>query len=239
MEHFVSEMDAAGVTHGVAWGRDVDDATESTDNDDLVRLIAEFPGRFTGFAGLYVRDDVQQSLAEVERVFELGLRGVALEPGVRVPPLRCDAGLLYPIYQKLTDLGGILALTVSTLTGYDQTYSDPDAVARVAADFPSLPIVVGHACWPWVTQSCAAAVRHSNIYLLPDCYGIRLPAHMEWVEAANTFLQDQMLYGSAYPAGSLEYFVAGYRALPYRPEVQQQVLYGNAARLLGLDAAVQ
>jgi uncharacterized protein len=121
--------------------------------------------------------------------------------------------------------------------GEDMTYSNPVAVDRVAGDFPSLPIVVSHAFWPWIDQGIGLLFRRRNVFLLPDQYGPTMPGHLQWVEAANTALSDRFLFGSAYPSSlAPKGMVEAYSRLPYKDEVRHKVLYANAARLLGLAA---
>ena len=59
------------------------------------------------------------------------------------------------------------------------------------------------------------------------------PFAQEYFRAANTYLQDQYLFGSAYPFYALKPAVDNNRAA-LRPQVHQKVFYDNAARLLGL-----
>jgi predicted TIM-barrel fold metal-dependent hydrolase len=62
-----------------------------------------------------------------------------------------------------------------------------------------------------------------------------MPGTTEWVQAANSYLQDRMLFGTAYPYQGVKQMVDSYLKLPYRPEVLEKVMYKNAARLLGLE----
>ena len=115
-----------------------------------------------------------------------------------------------------------------------RSYSDPALVDRVAANFPRLKIVVGHSFWPWVAQAIGMAYRRPNVFLMPDFYGIACAGHRQWVEAANTLLADQILFGSCYPLAGIGPMVDGYRRLGFSDEALQCVMGGNAARLLGM-----
>lgn len=237
MPKLLQEMHESGVTHGVIWSRATADPTESTPNEDIAAIVKEHPGLFSGLGGVCVRGDVAAAVAEVDRAIqELGLKGITVEPGFHQPPLYADDAKLYPVYQRCQELGGILAFTVSGLLGPDLSYANPEAVDRVAADFPGLKIVISHACWPWVTQGCGVAFRRPNVYLLPDVYGVGMPGHLQWVEAANLYLQSRMLFGSAFPVLGVKQMVEGYQQLPYKEGVKESVLYHNAAKLLGLAA---
>lgn len=180
--------------------------------------------------------DIGSAVADVDiAITKLGLKGITIEPGFHQPALHADNPRFYPVYQRCQELGAIVAFTISGLLGPDLSYSNPEAVDRVAADFPNLKIVVAHAFWPWVTQSCGIAFRRPNIYLLPDAYGIGMPGYTHWVDAANIYMQDRLLFGSSFPVLGVEQAIEGYSALPYKPGVMEKVLYRNAAELLGLS----
>lgn len=242
MPIFMEELDAAGVTHAVIWGRKGSDPNESTNDDDVAELVKAFPKRFSGFGGIRVplAGEVSRAVDDVEKILaELKLKGVTLEPGFSMSPTRgADDPRLYPIYERCDRLGGILAFTISVRAGEDMTYSNPVAVDRVAGDFPALKIVVSHAFWPWIDQGIGLLFRRPNVSLLPDQYGPTMPGHLQWVEAANTALSDRFLFGSAYPSSlDPKGMVEAYMRLPYREEVKRKIFYENAARLLGIDAS--
>lgn len=232
----LAELRECGVTHGVVWGRAVPDPKESTTNEDIAAIVAEHKGLFSGLGGVCVGQDIGAAVAAVDTaITKLGLKGITVEPGFHQPPLYADNPKFYPVYQRCQELGGIVAFTMSALLGPDLSYSNPEAVDRVAADFPNLKIVVSHAFWPWVAQSCGVAFRRPNIYLLPDVYGIGMPGYLQWVEAANTYLQDRLLFGSAFPVLGVKQTVEGYQKLLYKTGVLEKVLYQNAAKLLELS----
>jgi len=244
MEKLGSEMAASHVTRAVVWGRAVDDPGESTSNDDVAVIVSQNSDTFAaGLGGICPRgvgaDEIAEAVTETHRAIAvLGLRGVTFEPMFGVKPVaHPNEERFYPIYERCQQLGGILGLTISRGSGHDQDlgHCDPVHVDRVARTFPKLTIVVSHAFWPWVNESCGLAFRRDNVYLIPDMYGVGMPGHLSWVELANTVAPHKILFGSAYPIVGIRELVAGYRALPYRSEeIRDMVMYGNAARLLGL-----
>ena len=94
--------------------------------------------------------------------------------------------------------------------------------------------LVRHACWPWVTEACGVAFRRQNVYLIPDAYGVNMPGYQQWVEAANTYLADRLLFGTAFPITPLKPMVEAFRKLPFRADVREKVEYKNAQKLLRL-----
>jgi uncharacterized protein len=238
MEKLLQEMGASGTTYGVVWGRADMDVRNSTPHEDIAAIVKEHPkSMIAGFGGITLRDGLKPALAEVESSMrKYNLKGITVEPGWSGMPLHhADDPMLYPIYDLCQDLGGILAFTISCRMGSDMSYSNPESVDKVARDFPHLKMVISHAFWPSVEQSCGLAFRRENVYLLPDLYGWCSPGHTKWVEASNTFLQDRMVYGSSYPLMGVKEMVDAYSRLPYKDSVREKVMYKNAACLLDFE----
>lgn len=233
----LDEMKACNVVHGVVWGRADLLPGQSVPHEDVAAILAANPEVFVaGFGGITLQGGIRKAVAEVERAKKLGLKGVTVEPGWSgMPDKRADDASLYPIYEACQELDLILAMTSGARMGPDISYASPEACDRVARDFGRMQIVVSHAFWPWVEESCGLDFRRENVWLLPDLYGWSSAGHGKWIEAANTFLADRLLFGSAYPLMGTADIVDAYRRLPYAQGVLDKVLYRNAARLLGLD----
>ena len=77
-----------------------------------------------------------------------------------------------------------------------------------------------------------------NIYIAPDLYLMNSPGAQDYAAAANTFMQDRFLYGSAYPLMPIVDCVEHFRKL-FKPEVLPKLLWKNAARVRKLDLPEQ
>jgi len=233
MEMCLKEMDEAGITIGVATGRAT---APGTSNDDLAQLCKDYPKRFLAIATLDPRGQRDAMVAEFRRsVKELDMRGLILEPGASAKLLNVDDGSLYCLYEEAAALKVPVLYTLSNFVGADIGYCLNNLIAldRVCGDFPKVNFVVAHAGWPYVEAGIALALKRKNAYLSPDFYSMDFPFSQEYFKAANTFLQDQYLFGSAYPFYPIGPAVDNNRKY-LRPEVQQKVFYDNSARLLGL-----
>ena len=78
------------------------------------------------------------------------------------------------------------------------------------------------------------ACRRPNVYLNPDAYGVSMPGYQQWVEAANTYLADRLLFGTAFPIVPLKPMVEAFRRPAWRDGVREKVEYKNAQTLLRL-----
>ena len=79
------------------------------------------------------------------------------------------------------------------------------------------------------------ALKRPNLYLCPDMYMYNMPGVSDYVMAANTFLSERFLFGTAYPFIGFREGVEQFKALPFKPEVLPNLLYRNAIKALKLD----
>ena len=228
---FLDEMDRAGITNAVVMGRAAPARFGSSDNEELAAFCDGHGGRFVAFAGVNPFDPA----SVVGECRDRGFVGIALDTGLFA--LHHDDSRLFPIYERAADEGMIVALTSSQLVGPDLSYSHPDRIRSVALALPELPIVVVHACWPWVTFACALAYQCPNIYLLPDCYlCVGAPGADEYVRAANGALKDQLLHGSSYPIRPLTAAVRELHAAGLTEEATRAATWDTPSKLLGRPA---
>jgi len=236
IEHFMREMDEAGIDVAVIMGQRAARQWGRVDNDDIAELVRRFPKRFFGFAGI---DPLEAgAIDELHRSVEgLGCKGVSILPGWSDPSLHDDDKVVYPVYETCHKLKIPVMITSSHYIGSDMNYSIPVHIQRVALDFPELTFIIGHGCWPWTTQACALAMRCNNVYLMPEFYMYlpNMPGAEHYVQAANGFLSHRMLYSSCYPSRSLEQALEEFRLLPLQPNSRQNMLWNNGARVLGLE----
>lgn len=228
------EMDAAGITKGAVVGRNTS-TLGVISNTDVADIAAQYPDRFVPVGSI---DPTHRKTAMrmIEEVQRLGLKAINIEPGVCSPPLHVDDRRLYPIYAYCEDQHIPLILMTGGAAGPDISYTAPDHIDRVLGDFPELIVVASHGNWPWVQEIIHVAFRRHNLYLSPDMYLFGLPGTDDYVTAANGFLAERFLFATAYPFCPLKDYMDRFRALPIRDAAMEQILYKNAARVLGLPS---
>lgn len=231
LDGFVAEVRKAGITRAVVVGRDTPSLT--IPNDTIAALTAGHD-ELVGIGSVDPQaQGVRGAVAEVERAVNvLGLKAINVEPGFGAPPLRADDPLLLPVYDAAQHLD-VPVFVMSGPTTPDPAFNDPAAIGRVALNFPRLRIVCHHGFWPRVAEIVGVAFRHENVFLVPDMY-LFLPGSGLYVEAANGFLGDQLLFGSSYPFRPMGQSVEDLLALGLRDEALEKVLSGNAERVLKL-----
>jgi predicted TIM-barrel fold metal-dependent hydrolase len=235
---FMKEMDDAGVDKGILVGRQAGHRVVS--NDDIAELRDMHPDRFPVAIAGVDGSNLEAALHEVERAITgMGFKGIAMDPGWSVPPLYVDDKSLYPIYSKCSDLGGVMYLTCSLMQGPDISYAEPVRIQRVANDFPTLQIVVVHGAFPFTNEMLGVMIANAslgNLWIAPDFFQF-IPGFagaQDWVDAANYYMGDRMLYASSYPVRPLKQSLEEFRRFSYKSGVLENILAKNAANLFGI-----
>lgn len=233
LEGYLDEVREAGITRAVVVGRET--PSLSISNDRIREITAPHP-ELIGIASVDAQArDADATVAEIERAVKtLGLSGINIEPGFGDPPLQPDNPLFFPIYETCAQLG-VPVFLMSGPTTPSLYFTDPAPVGRVAAAFPQLSIVCYHGFYPYANEMIGVAFRHENVFVVPDMY-IFLPGGSLYIEAANGFMADQLLFGTSYPFRAMRQTVEDFQQLGLRDASLDRVLYGNAVRLLKLES---
>lgn len=231
MDLFIKEMDEAGINAGAVLIR----KSTKMDNHDLEKLDALYPHRFVGIAGIDPQDGAK-ALAEIDQFVHKSIcRGVLFEAGFCRRPMRADDRSMAIFYEKCEAEHIPVFLSFGGFVAPDLSYTDPMIIERIALDFPNLTIIVAHGGWPFVSAICHVAFNREHVYLAPDLYTMNVPGNREYLEAANYFIPEKFMFGTAYPCVDMRQAVNYYKTWGLRPEVIDKVMYGNAARVLGLE----
>lgn len=228
-EGFLQQVRAAGLAHAVVVGRHT--PAQHLPNDRIHEIVHGHD-ELIGIGSVDpVLQGETQAVEEVERaVRTLGLAGIDIEPGFGEPARFADDRAWFPIYERCSELGVPVFLMTGPTTP-DPRFNDPGPVAAVARAFPQLRIVCYHGFWPNVQQALGLAFRYPNVFLVPDMY-LFVAGSTAYVEAANGFLGDQLLFGSSYPFRPIGQSIEDFLAIGFRDDLLERLLYTNASQLL-------
>ena len=211
-------------------------------NQCVGQLVASRPERYRGVGTISQGRpiDVMRALRQVADCAQRRFVGLSLQPAFFHAAITDRA--LYPVYAKACELG--LVVFVHTGINYGRRHpignDHPMLLDEVACDFPELKLVACHAGWPWITEMVAVARKHPQVYLE---FGGLAPKYVAapgsgWetmYRFMNSVLQDQILYGTDWPAFEFGRALAEWRAMELKAAVREKLLGGNARRLFGLE----
>ncbi|MBU2547723.1 MAG: amidohydrolase family protein [Proteobacteria bacterium] len=242
LDDFADRLEAMGVERAVIFNMDEETPgrVKGLPNDYYAEAVARYPDRFIGMAGVDPLKGMD-AVREIRRCHDLGLRGVSVRPFMfGLPPHHRK---MYPIYAACVELDipvwMHLSVNYSTLT---MEVERPAHLDIVCQDFPELKVIAGHGGWPWINEMVAVAWRNPNVYF--DISGY-LPRYLArpgsgWeplLHFGNTVLRDRVLFGSVWllMGQSIRQLADEVRTLPLDEDVKEAWLYGNAARLFGIE----
>ncbi|MDA8103374.1 MAG: amidohydrolase family protein [Nitrospiraceae bacterium] len=208
-------------------------------NEAVAKMVADDPEKYSGYGTVSMEHfRIPRALHQVERVKELGLHGVSLQPSFF--DMAIDARPLYPVYAKANELG--LHVALHTGINYTVTYpirnDQPVQLDQVACDFPDLVLIACHAGWPWVAEMVAVMRKHPTVFaefggLAPRYVCEQNTGWEVMFRFMNTLLADQVLHGTDWPVFPMQKAVDQWKAGGLREKTLRGVLGANAARLLG------
>jgi len=230
---YVKLLERVGIVRAVPFG---------SSNDEVAELLADYPDRFLGLArisGLHGMRGVR----ELElRVREQGF--VALGVSALVDGIPASDRRYYPLYAKAVELDIPVRIYSSMNYATDRPYDlgHPRHLDQVAIDFPELTLIGGLGGWPWVNEMVALVRRHSKLHLDTSAHrakylGQRGSGWEMLMQFGNTLIQDKVLVGlsAGLVSQPLETLIQEYLDLPLKDTVKEKWLYGNAARVFGIE----
>jgi len=221
MDRFGIEKAMIGVTEG-----------ESAD-----KALKTYPDRFVPSGAIADPNDVMGSVNAIRRDYEhYGIRATSVFPAGTFPQVAIDDPKMYPIYATCVELG-IPIFVCAGVPGPRVPFA-PQEVSRIDVvmfDFPDLVFVTRHGCEPWEDLAVKLMLKWPNLYYSTSAFAPKYyPKAI--IDYANTRGADKVLYAGYFPMGlSLERIFSDMPKVPLKDEVWPKFLYGNAARILGLD----
>jgi predicted TIM-barrel fold metal-dependent hydrolase len=205
--------------------------------DSAQLALKTFPDRFVPSGALVDPNDVMGSVNAIRREYEqFGIRATSVFPAGTFPQVPIDDPKMYPIYATCVELG-IPIFVCAGVPGPRVPFA-PQEVSRidiVMFDFPDLVFVTRHGCEPWEDLAVKLMLKWPNLYYSTSAFAPKYyPKAI--IDYANSRGADKVLYAGYFPMGlSLERIFSELPEVPLKDEVWPKFLYGNAARILGLE----
>ncbi len=231
------ELDVLAVL--LAWDAETATGNPPLSNSDIAQACRDFPRAFVGFGSVDPHKG-ERALAELNRIAELGLKGVKLHPSMQA--FAPDDEQFWPLFARCAELRLTALFHTGTSgigarqpggQGIRLDYARPIRLDAVAAQFPELKIIAAHFGYPWHQELLAMALHKTNIWIDISGWAPRyIPA--EVVNAMRGGLQNQFLFGSDYPFIQPSRCLDELAALDLPDAAREKILVGNGKRLLGL-----
>jgi predicted TIM-barrel fold metal-dependent hydrolase len=215
----------------LAWDAETATHRPRLSNEYVAQAVSDHPGRFIGFGSV---DPLQleRALVGVDRIKELGLKGVKFHPSIqRFAP---DDDRYWPIFDRCEQLGLIgLFHTGTSGIGAGMPGGQGIRLDTVAAEFPDFQIIAAHFGYPWHEEMLAIALHKSNVSIDISGWAPRyIPTSV--VREIKGRLQDQFLFGSDYPFIQPQRCLDELAQLELPEAVLHKLLLENGRRLLHL-----
>ena len=231
------ELEARAIL--LAWDAETATGRPRVPNETVAAACRQYPDVFTGFGSVDPHKG-DAAVAEVANIAALGLRGVKFHPSLQA--FAPDDPAYDPLFAACEQHGLVALFHTGTSgigarqpggQGIRLDFAQPVKLDPVAAAHPSLTIVAAHFGWPWHMELIAMALHKTNVYI--DISGWsprRIPA--EVLRELSGRLSGQFVWGSDFPFLTPERCLRELDDLSLPAAVREQVLYQNAARILGL-----
>ncbi|WP_153505578.1 amidohydrolase family protein [Cumulibacter manganitolerans] len=213
---------------------------EALSSEEIADQVAKYDDTLIAFGSV----DPLQGDKAIEQAIKLvndhGVRGFKFHPGMQ--DFYPNDERFYPLFAEIDKLGvPIISHTGQTGIGAGMPGGagiklrpcNPMYLDDLAADFPTLQIIMAHPSVPWQSEAISIATHKANTYIDLSGWSPKYFAP-ELVRAANTMLRHKVLFGTDYPVIDPDKWVTEFEKLDMKPEVLPLVLKQNAAKLLGL-----
>lgn len=215
----------------------IEKAMIGVSEDSAELALKTYPDRFIPSGAIWNPNDVMDSVNAIRRDYETyGIRATSVFPAGTFPQVPIDDPKMYPIYATCVELG-IPIFVCAGVPGPRVPFA-PQEVSRIDVvmfDFPDLVFVTRHGCEPWEDLAVKLMLKWPNLYYSTSAFAPKYyPKAI--IDYANSRGADKVLYAGYFPMGlSLERIFSELPGVPLKDEVWPKFLYGNAARILGLD----
>ncbi|MFA5309853.1 MAG: amidohydrolase family protein [Dehalococcoidales bacterium] len=208
-------------------------------NDYIMESVARYPRRLIGFGAVSsLTEDI--SLREIERCVNGGLRGIGeLRPDTQgLDYARKD--LLKPFCYLLLKHKLIVLTHASEPVGHiypGKGNATPGLLYSFINGLPDVPVVCAH--WggglPFYTLMPEVRAALENVYydtaISPYLYRPEIYRQVSQLTGA-----DRIIFGSDFPVIAQSRVINEIKAADIPEDARQEILYGNAARLLGVKS---
>lgn len=199
-----------------------------TINNFITSECKENP-EFIGFGAIHA--DMENPLDEIERIKDLGLKGLKIHPDTQ--HFNMDDPKMLEIYSAIE---GKLPIAIHC-GDYRYDYSHPRRLANVIDNFPNLTIIAAHfggwSVWDLALEILEDRVKKSNCYF-DTSSSMEFLGKRRSYELIKAYSPERMLFGTDFPMWRTKDELEFLQTLPLTSNELEMILSCNAKRVLGL-----
>ena len=196
-------------------------------NEFIAESVNTNPEIFTGFGTLH--PDSEDMQGDFDHLIELGLKGVKIHPDFQQFAMNEDRAFKMG---EIINEGNVPLLVHCGDFRYN--YSNPEQIKAFLDKFPNLTFIGAHfagwSVWEDATEKLAG-IPNLYVDLSSSLYDLTPETAVDLIHAYGS---DKVLWGTDYPMwdspSEMEYF----NKLDLTEKEKSQILYDNAAKILGL-----
>jgi len=182
-----------------------------------------------------IHPDYPDWKSEIEWLKETGIKGVKFHPDYQ--NFFVDDRKVYPIYEALAEAGMIMIFHAGVDLGYPAPYRCPPCRLRNVLDsFPGSLIIAAHMGGYKYTYQVEKHLVGKDIYF-DTSYSFESLGNDGMENLIKHHGADRILFGTDSPWKDQQKEVSNIRSLNLKEDEKEQILGGNAARLLKLPNA--
>ncbi len=193
--------------------------------NEYIKALQDGDDRLIGFGTVHQRAENPRQV--IDEIIAMGLYGIKLHPEFQ--HFDIDDPQMFPIYEAME---GRLPLMVH-MGDENSDASSPTRLLHVIKRFPSLTIIAPHlggfAAWDEAMETIIG--RHIYLDTSSSLAFLESEKAADMIRAHGT---DKVLFGTDYPMWLHEDELKRFFALGLSDEENEKILYGNAAKLLGV-----
>jgi len=206
-------------------------------NDYILESVARYPRRLVGFCAVNSLVD-DTSLMEIERCVRAGVKGVGeLRPDTQPLDFK-KKNIIKPFADLVRQLKLIISTHASEPVGHmypGKGTATPGLLADFIANLPGIPVVCAH--WggglPFYELMPEVRKAMEDVYfdtaISPFLYRPEIYQHMSQIIGA-----DRIIFGSDFPVIAQRRLLDEINAAGLSEKARDEILAGNARRLLGI-----
>lgn len=223
-----NRMKEDGVDLSVVLSIATNEAQQKSVNN-FAKEINETEG-FVGFGSVFPTGE--SAIEELERIKEMGLKGVKLHPDYQ--GFFVDDEKLKPIYKKISELGLITVFHAGVDFGFAPPYcATPERLEKALSWFES-PVVAAHfgglACYEGVLERLCGK---ENLYIDTSFGYSALPRYYA-LKIIEKHSADKVLFGTDTPWHTAKMELRLLENLALSVDELEKIKYKNALKLLGI-----